>query len=1161
MPFDPNNPEDEALLSQLPGDPGASFRRDRITLPSGIPLNVPSASTENLRRGEAPSVWIDNTVHGTGSGESVEFEGERPGKDHGFILLEQIGRGGFGEVWTAIQNSLLRTVAVKKLRADLVEHAGRDAESIGSMDALFRREAVTTAVLEHPNIVPVHDLGDDENGLPLLAMKLVRGEPWDKSIINDFLSLSVPDFLAKHIPILMGVGQAVAFAHSRGIVHRDLKPAQVMLGEFGEVQLMDWGLAMLYDVSRVAREWSDSGSGRHLLPTQETATNPSGTPAYMAPEQTAKTSMGVGPWTDVYLLGATLYVLLTGSPPHYASNSRLSFFRAMEGKIDHPENRQPGRAIPQELAAIALKALEKDPRNRYPSATEFVTALREYLAGSSRREESLEIAKKAGIRLQMETADYRQFGEIDQQLRQAELLWKDNDKLPGLRSAFLDRYVQTAIGNGDLVLARVQIERIDDPGRRDMFLANIGRIEAEKAIRERQHRIARRTARGLLAASFVLLLVIVAMSYRSSVSQRLAAERASAQHLRAEVLLSFMLTDLRSSLQGINRLDIMRNVARKAVTYYDALPKEEQDKVSLANRSAAMMAAAEVLRLEGDLPASERAMQDALESARASVGGDPKDEDGNGRIISALLGLATVELTASRLPDARLHLNEALTLNESTLGKSPRPETHRNYLSFIATISRQLGILDAMSGSTATAIGHFERTAKAFKELVAQRPDERRYREGLAGASFNLARMYSSTADGMEKALHSFEEANEVRREMMAQDPKEMSIRRDYASGLRAYGDALRDVGQFEPSRKVLEECVTTLRTLHEADPENRFHQHQLALGLLSLADLTRDLGETAKAFDYYNEGRGIAKTLTTLDPTNTDWREVYSALSNNLGNTAERVADYKMALDAYSICLELDRAAVKDSPESVDAKSGLATSLNNVGFAHVAVGHLNEGLSYLRQGLELRRSIARIDPADARKRDAIVRSLQLTAYAKERGGLFGDALEDALEGEALARQRTTEEPAAVELRVAWLGMLLRSGDIQSGLEDRTAARTSYETLRREVSVLLKNKELHPQVAFLDARALLGLARLEKLDGRSGNVLLQEALAELDEDTAEVAERPEILETRAAIMLELGRKGAEELAHRVASMGGRDPIIYRVLREHGITEEASNDGK
>ncbi len=262
----------------------------------------------------------------------------RPSTEDGpFRLHRFIDRGGYGEVWEATQTSLKRTVALKRLRDDLMLDAADERRRTED----FRREALTTAALEHPNIVPVYDAGEDSKGQPQLAMKLVRGKTW-KARVEDDRDLPPDEFLGRHLPILIDVAQAVAFAHSRGVMHRDIKPSQVLVGEFGEALLVDWGLAVCFaDGVRTddgggrpgaatgsVRSTADAPTCNHLA----SASCPAGTPAFMAPEQTDNVPDRLGPWTDVYLLGGTLYYLLTGTPPRSGMSAAGAFLDGQHGR-------------------------------------------------------------------------------------------------------------------------------------------------------------------------------------------------------------------------------------------------------------------------------------------------------------------------------------------------------------------------------------------------------------------------------------------------------------------------------------------------------------------------------------------------------------------------------------------------------------------------------------------------------------------------------------------------------------------------------------------------------------------------------------------------------------------------------------------------------------
>ncbi len=205
----------------------------------------------------------------------------------GYTEGRELGRGGLGLVIEAMQQAFDRPVAIKRLLSS--------GDRITAMQ--FYAEAVIAAQLEHPNIVPIHDLLSDSKGTLALVMKRVEGTSWKSVLAGE------PKPLEYHLEILLKVCEAVEFAHSRGIIHRDLKPENVMLGEFGEVSVMDWGCALAFG----EREQHP------VVPRAEEAEAIAGTPAYMAPEMVLLTPNRLGPASDVYLLGAILYEIVTGT--------------------------------------------------------------------------------------------------------------------------------------------------------------------------------------------------------------------------------------------------------------------------------------------------------------------------------------------------------------------------------------------------------------------------------------------------------------------------------------------------------------------------------------------------------------------------------------------------------------------------------------------------------------------------------------------------------------------------------------------------------------------------------------------------------------------------------------------------------------------------------
>jgi len=292
-----------------------------------------------------------------------------------YRLLERVARGGMGVVYAAEDEKLQRRVALKVLDVPGTE---------GDLASRLLREARVLARLEHPGIVPVHDVGTLADGRVFYTMKFVEGLRLDKYIekVN-----STPDRLR----LFLRICDAVGFAHARGVLHRDLKPANIMVGPFGEVLVMDWGLAKLLrgEVSNAASA-DDTDATVFEKPKQSANTNASteisvvtghgtvmGTPGYMSPEQARGEVENLDARSDIFSLGALLRFLLTGKPEEASA----------------PE----GARVEKPLSAICLKATAAAPVGRYPNVQELALDVSRYLDGlavGAHRESILEKAAR-----------------------------------------------------------------------------------------------------------------------------------------------------------------------------------------------------------------------------------------------------------------------------------------------------------------------------------------------------------------------------------------------------------------------------------------------------------------------------------------------------------------------------------------------------------------------------------------------------------------------------------------------------------------------------------------------------------------------------------------------------------------------------------------------
>jgi tetratricopeptide (TPR) repeat protein/tRNA A-37 threonylcarbamoyl transferase component Bud32 len=296
-----------------------------------------------------------------------------------FRILRPHARGGLGEVFVARDEELHREVALKEIQGRHADHADSRTR--------FVREAEITGGLEHPGIVPVYGLGHYADGRPYYAMRFIRGDSLQQAI-ETFHRADVPGRdpgeqalgLRQLLGRFVDVCNAIAYAHSRGVLHRDLKPGNVMLGQYGETLVVDWGLAKAGgetgETATPAEGPLKPASGSGSAPTQMgTAV---GTPQYMSPEQAAGRLDLLGPASDVYSLGATLYCLLTGKVPFDAADVGALLQRVQKGEFPPP--RQLKRNVPAALEAVCLKAMALNQQDRYASTRALADDIEHWLA-------------------------------------------------------------------------------------------------------------------------------------------------------------------------------------------------------------------------------------------------------------------------------------------------------------------------------------------------------------------------------------------------------------------------------------------------------------------------------------------------------------------------------------------------------------------------------------------------------------------------------------------------------------------------------------------------------------------------------------------------------------------------------------------------------------
>lgn len=378
----------ETLAAKYDMDPA-----DRALLRSMSDASViPTRPTLDLSRLEAPSA--------AGAPEAPPIEPPDPATGGGARYEDRgpIGMGGMGEVRRVFDRALGRTMAMKIIRADRLDDPLTRSR--------FVEEARANAQLQHPGIVPVHELGWLPDERLYFTMQEVRGRTM-ASVIASVHAASTYGWaeaggwtFRRLISAFQAVCRTVAYAHSRGIIHRDLKPNNVMLGEFGEAIVLDWGLAKAHGQRDVAVSTEAAVVMERAMDTREGSIN--GTPAFMSPEAARGTHAASDPSSDTYSLGAILYTILSNRDPYEGPSARDVLDQVLRAPPARP-GRSDGPVAPRELVDLCLWAMARDPADRPATASELAEGITRWLDGAQARERAL--ATVAAADLQLEEAE------------------------------------------------------------------------------------------------------------------------------------------------------------------------------------------------------------------------------------------------------------------------------------------------------------------------------------------------------------------------------------------------------------------------------------------------------------------------------------------------------------------------------------------------------------------------------------------------------------------------------------------------------------------------------------------------------------------------------------------------------------------------------------
>lgn len=853
-----------------------------------------------------------------------------------FRVLREHAKGGLGKVSVAEDLELHREVAFKEIQR-------RYADDTEARER-FLLEAEITGGLEHPGIVPVYGLGSHSDGRPYYAMRFIRGRSLQEAIEHYFksareganageLQLEFRQLLRRFIDVC----NAIDYAHSRGIIHRDLKPGNVMLGDYGETLVVDWGIAKAVAVRGSLFQTT-------LEPLQPKSTGDAsqtvmgvaiGTPQFMSPEQAKGKLDEVGPASDIYSLGATLYCLLTGVAAFTSRDLDTVLKQVKSGTFPPPIQVNP--RVPKPVNAICLKAMALQPALRYDTARKLAEDIEHWLADEpvlayqeNRWERVSRWVRRNQIRAQAIGVSVIVIALVAtiaafliDQSRRAEATALSNLKVANQKE-ILAREQETR-AKGEAVRRSKQTREAVDT-----LLSGISdALDEFPGMQDARRRLLERAAQDYA---------------------RLAEEKSSDRELQAEAARSLMrLGDVYAKLKSVDKA---RQALQRAVAIWQKLVIGDQATVGDFQLELATSNIQWGL-LEsdvGDHPQAATYFQTAIDTLKRLASDAPANIDYQDALGTALIGLGRSEQRAGKPTNAALHLQQALVQFQSLRLREP-DSVRVLTASANAESAYAQYLLD--SGQALEAVRIFEAAISVLDDLVADFPEDPEYFAQRATARINLAEALRGLGR-WPVVVSTYESCVADLQEVVRARPDVPRHRENLAVARTNLGQSLRKLGSNTAAVPILHKALENFDELSASYPLPRY---LAATGntRTSLAQVLSELGQQDQALELINIAVADYAELLDLNPNSAAYLEGLGIAHSNRGRILSRRADLAGGVQAFESAITSLKSALEKEPKTARISDNLAWAWTHLGQVHFAAGQATLAHDAFREALAIR--------------------------------------------------------------------------------------------------------------------------------------------------------------------------------------------------------------
>lgn len=875
-----------------------------------------------------------------------------------YRILTRIDSGGMGVVWLAHDPLMNRTLAIKVLQ---VRHRQRP-----DLLRRFHAEARLTAQLQHPAIPPVYQMGTLEDGRPYFAMKWVRGQTLSQLLSN---RASPNEQWPKMLSVFEQVCQAVAYAHSCGVIHRDLKPSNVMVGAFGEVQLMDWGLAKQRGGTDTVAEYLGTEKA-----SQSQAGALLGTPAYMAPEQARGEVEQVDERADVFGLGGILCAILTGNPPFDGTSSHEVCRKAAAGELQAARAALEVCGGDTELIELAKRCLESQADQRFPNGAEVAHTMARYLQGVQERLKQAEI-EQAQTRLR-----------AAEQAKRRRLWW-------------------TATG----VVLTVLLLGITGTTW-GLFRAENARVEEQK------QRTQAENARNQARENYQLALKAfnnIVFSIDSKLNKQ-----SGTLHLRKE-LLTTAREGLQKLLQASERQEepdhtlvaahysaadvelLLGNVAVARREYERGIERSrqfaEREPLNAQAQRDIIVGYEKTITILERLGERTKALEQSHELT-AKAARIAKENPTNGQFQRDLSVChnrnARLLILAGQIDEAIRELEKAKKIDEELLAKDEFDDLCRTDR---ATTLNQLGEAMLRTNKATEAIDYLQQSVKQFEQLVTGNRDNINHQRSLSVALNSLGDAKAKIGKLQDSHI-CYDKALKINRELVEANPQNIKFLRDLSMTYDKLGDNKLKQKQTPEALADFRESKMIREKIVKIDPADTQAQRDLMLSNNILGDVMLIQNNPDEALRFYRPMLESAERLVILDSDNPLTIRDLSISVVKIGDVLITQGKPDEALDYYCRVMEMNWRMYTMAPKDIQNRSDLAFSYYKIGDVTLELGQTEHSIHFYRQALSILQQIASEDARNAESQMNLFRLYWKLAQAEMRSHNYKVALNTYLE-------------------------------------------------------------------------------------------------------------------------------------------------------------------